>query len=334
MADDGDLWAGFLGNGDTVAACRAAISQGSLPATLLLAGEEGVGATTLARLLALEIVGRPTWAPSLEANPDVWIDDGQDSLKLNSILAGSTAVDVPLLQFLAASPFGTSGRAVIIARADRLTDEAANALLKILEEPPDATTIFLTASRPELLPATIVSRATVVALRPVDAGDISEWLRSRGVDGERADLIARHAAGRPGRALGYLAEPELLERELETARALLSVLTGTSSDALALADAVAGRAVKDGRRAAVEALALWNRLLTDLASARVGRPDRVRWAELRDELSRLASVMGIGRIAALVARSEETRRAIERYALPKLGVATFLLAAAGAGAAA
>jgi DNA polymerase-3 subunit delta' len=88
----------------------------------------------------------------------------------------------------------------VVEDADRFTEQALNALLKALEEPPPRGVWLLCAPSAEDLLPTIRSRCRVVTLRvpPYDA--VAEYLRSEGIDAEAADLASRAAQGHIGRA--------------------------------------------------------------------------------------------------------------------------------------
>lgn len=94
-----------------------------------------------------------------------------------------------------------AGRKVFsIREADRLNPAAADALLKVLEEPPADAVFLLQSARPHELPETIVSRCHVVSFRPLSEMFVVRTLRAEGVDAERAILAARLAGGNLGRA--------------------------------------------------------------------------------------------------------------------------------------
>lgn len=102
------------------------------------------------------------------------------------------------------------GRKVfIISNADEMGDEAANTLLKTLEEPPGETLLILTTARPEALLQTIVSRCQVVRFDPLTEEEIRAALIEREhVEPEQAGLVARLANG------GYVRALELLQADL------------------------------------------------------------------------------------------------------------------------
>ena len=115
----------------------------------------------------------------------------------------------------ALTPAMSARKVLVIGDADRMVaqegaDAAANALLKLLEEPPADTTIILTSSEPGALLPTIRSRVAAIRVAPLDASDIAEWLRhphvratldAAGPAASDADR-ARRSRGAPGTLLG------------------------------------------------------------------------------------------------------------------------------------
>jgi DNA polymerase-3 subunit delta' len=93
------------------------------------------------------------------------------------------------------------GRKVFVIReADRLNPAAADALLKVLEEPPADAVFLLLSARPHELPETVLSRCHVVTFLPLPERFVVETLTAEGADPERAALAARLAGGNLGRA--------------------------------------------------------------------------------------------------------------------------------------
>jgi DNA polymerase-3 subunit delta' len=97
---------------------------------------------------------------------------------------------------------------IVIGEAEQLvpqeaSPEAANALLKLLEEPPADTTIIATTSDAEALLPTVRSRLLPVRFSRLPEADVVAWLRDEGVEDEIATVVARLAEGSIGRALGF-----------------------------------------------------------------------------------------------------------------------------------
>ena len=133
--------------------------------------------------------------------------DGTEAIYVSTVRA--------LAHDAALTPAMSARKVLVIGDADRLVaqegaDAAANALLKLLEEPPADTTIILTSSEPGALLPTVRSRVAAIRVAPLDASDIAEWLRhphvratldAAGPAASDADRATR-ARGAPGTLLG------------------------------------------------------------------------------------------------------------------------------------
>lgn len=107
-------------------------------------------------------------------------------------------------------PFEAAYRVLIVDPAERLTPDACNALLKTLEEPPGHTVFCLLTSAPEAIMETVLSRCRRVDVGPVGRALIEEALVARGVGRDLAAGAAEAARGRPGRAIAFAAQPDLM----------------------------------------------------------------------------------------------------------------------------
>jgi len=101
---------------------------------------------------------------------------------------------------LSYKPFESRKKVVIIDNAETMNISAANAFLKTLEEPPEDSIIILVSSKPDFLPATILSRCSRINFSPLSPEACRELLTGR-VPEEKLDLAVRLSMGRPGAAL-------------------------------------------------------------------------------------------------------------------------------------
>src|SRR6185295_11580452 len=101
---------------------------------------------------------------------------------------------------LTLKPYQANYRVAIFLRFQEANDNAANALLKTLEEAPSYSVLILTADNPEQLLPTIVSRCEVLRLRPLKIEEVKQDLEKKGIERDRANLIAHISGGRPGYA--------------------------------------------------------------------------------------------------------------------------------------
>lgn len=293
----------LVGQAEAEAALLDAMGSGRLHHGWLLAGPRGVGKATLAYRAARALLARdrPTsldlpaddpvarriragseprlavlrreWDASKERLPEVI---GVDAVR--SLIARMS---------LSAADGGR--RAVIVDAADEMNPQAANALLKLLEEPPVRTTLFLVAHRPSALLPTIRSRCRVLRLRPLDPAEMAEALGR-----DDAEALAALSGGSVGEAL-RLAEgggPALYGEVV----ALLATMPGMDrAAALALAEGASGRG-SEGRRDLT--VRLIETALGRLALAGVAGPLPPAAADEAATFGRLAPGPGAARVWA------------------------------------
>jgi DNA polymerase III subunit delta' len=219
----------------------------------------------------------------------------------------------------------------IIGDAERLvaqeaSEEAANALLKVLEEPAAATTFILTATDPDALLPTIRSRLLPVRLRAFDQEAIATFLRDRaGIDAVEATAVARLGRGSIRRALAFLPVDGDASRAREihnTALAWVEAALGARSEgrfAAALHQRpVAARGVFGDT---LDAMALW---LRDLAAVAAGADEQVVDLDTLDTLRALSARIRAERLPEAIELVEEAREAGRINANPQLTLSWLL----------
>ena len=322
-------WAHVVGHVPVVTRLDRAVHDGTLAHATLLAGPDGVGKTTLATALAAVVLDADSWPGGLAAHPDHWIEDSdEERIRIARMRpGGGTPETGPSLQdFLGLRPYAGGARVAVIARADRLTEDAANCVLKTLEEPPPRTHLVLCAAHPERLPATIVSRCQLLGCATVPAADIRGWLAGvHGVGTSLAAGAAALAAGRPGRALQLATVPGALRAETEAIEALLAAAGRGRGEALRAAAALAPPATAEGRERALLQVTAWTGFVRDVACLAAGAPELMVWEPYREAAERWARELPLERIAAALARCVETADQVSQYAVPRLCYEVLLL---------
>jgi DNA polymerase III subunit delta' len=192
---------------------RAALKDGPAHA-YLFHGPRGVGKHRAALAFAAELLGDPDRV-ARGVHPDLYVlEPLGDQIRIDPIR--------DLRRDLHMRPFEAERRVYLVLRADLMNEDAADALLKDLEEPPPYAVIVLVADELGLLPSTIRSRCQLVPFRRLSQRAIKAFLSSRGLQGEPLDALARVAAGRLDRAERLL-DPSAGERRdglIELARAV------------------------------------------------------------------------------------------------------------------
>ena len=205
--------------------------------------------------------------------------------------------------------------------------EAANAFLKLLEEPPADTTLILTSSNPGALLPTIRSRVLPIRLVRLHPGEVAAFLeREKGMKPAEAEKLGALSGGAIGRALRLLPTgggAGVLQRQRETARGLLLAATAASdAQRLAAANAVAPAGARGEFTAGLEALAQW---LRDLMAVSAGAPEQVAYTD-DALLASIAQKLRVApeRVASAILRVQEAQDLAAGNVNPQLILADLL----------
>ena len=128
---------------------------------------------------------------------------------------GRTAITVDQARHVVAvaslAPLEAGRRAFLFEEGGMMNDEAANALLKTLEEPGPAAVFIIVAESEDELPDTVASRCRTVVFGRVGEDEVVAGLVGLGIDGDQAEQAARISGGRPGLALALATRPEVAD---------------------------------------------------------------------------------------------------------------------------
>lgn len=221
----GSQFPGFLGNVRAVRLLAGAIDRNELAHAYLLAGPPGSGKKALARAAAGRVFcrdscGRCSHCQLLAkgVHPDYQVFSAAGLIKLEHARE--------LKRFLQLAPASASHRVAVLENSHHMSSEAANSLLKILEDPPAQSLCFLTAVKvSEVLP-TIVSRTQVLLLEPLSVASVKQHLEQRGADPAQAEIIAAYSDGILGRALALVEDEHFFHRRKQWAAVLTELLEG------------------------------------------------------------------------------------------------------------
>ena len=211
-------WTEIIGHEDIINMLQVMLKTGRIPHSLLFVGPAGIGKGMVANVLAAALLchdadsrpcGKCLSCAQLEqkVHPDLLVvrPEGR-TIKIEQIRAVQHEMSL--------APYTGRYKVCIIEEAETMTKEAANSLLKVLEEPPgDVVFILVSAARYRLL-QTIISRCRLLSFQPIVCKQLAEALIAKGFAAEQAKVAARLSSGRMGTALNILLPDGLVLRDM------------------------------------------------------------------------------------------------------------------------
>jgi DNA polymerase-3 subunit delta' len=327
-----------IGHDNVAASLQRAFSEGRLAHAYLLAGSRHLGKMTMALDLA-RLVNCQGEAPpcgecdqctrithGLHADVQVVAIEAMEADKARRRVTIGIEQVRELLRAVSLKPYEGRYRVCIFDGAERLTEDAANALLKTLEEPPEQVILVLLTTNVESLLATIVSRCQRLDLRPLDLSLVAGELKSRfGADDERAEEIARLSSGRIGWAFLAMSQPELLETRSATLEAIETAVHDGLEGRFSYANGLASQAAAD-RDLARQTLELWTEWWRDVMVVKVGAPELVANLSRIDGFRAASDALSQAQVVGAIGAVQEARVNLERNVNARLALEGLMLA--------
>ena len=260
-----------------------------------------------------------------ELHPDIRVIglETARSGRLRSLISIDQVRDMQRETTLA--PYEGRYRVFIFESAEKLSAEAANSLLKTLEEPPETVMLILLATHADSVLPTILSRCRRIDLRPVPASAIADFLAVRkSADAESARELAGMAAGRVGWAVEAADDPSLTERVSETLDAIEAAMADSLSGRFEYAERLAGRFSAD-REGVFGELDLWLSWWRDAMLVGQGKPELAAHASRRETVGAAAERFPPETVAAAIRTVARTAYLLERNVAPRLAVESMML---------
>ncbi len=321
----------WLGDPDVEQTLRDAYASGRMHHAFLIGGPRGIGKATLAYRFARFMLAHPDPAKSISAPPGLGLPESDPVFRRVAGRGHPNLITLArpwdekgkrfrtelivdevrrLIPFFGSTAAEAAWRIVIVDAADDMNASAANALLKLLEEPPSRSLFLIVSHAPGRLLPTIRSRCRSLTLAPISDANVvaalSDGLDEDALAGAELDLVARLAGGSLRRAI-HLAEEEGTELYRELLR-LTSRLPDLDIPAVhRFADRVSRRGDDDSYLTALDLIRDWlqRRVRREpelessppLAPAVAGAP-LAQWAEVwekAEESSGLAEELNLDR---------------------------------------
>ncbi len=229
-------------------------------------------------------------------------------------------------------PFEGRYKVFIIEGAELLSNDAANCLLKTLEEPEEKVVFLVLTAREELLPATIVSRCQRLELPPLAVGEVEAALNNRwAVDQERARLLARLCHGRLGWALLAAPDDSWLKERAERMEQMLGVIDTAGYEGC-LEYAVQLAAQFNKNRGSVQGiLDLWLDWWHDLLLVKIGCVEAITNVDVSAVLEQRAEDYSLAEIKSFIIAIQSVGKQLKQNANPQLVFEVLMLSIPGRG---
>ena len=311
-------FAKLIGNDRNKQILQRLLRRGRVNSTLIFAGPDGVGKRQFALTIAKAANCRN--APAAELSNGYATDSCDECPVCRRIDEGSYGdvttiapdgqyIKIAQTRALAEEvyyrPREGRQRFFILDEADRLRDEAANSLLKTLEEPPATSTILLVSSRPNALLQTIRSRAQRINFAPLTVEEMEKYLAANFPrPAPDTALLARVTEGRIGQATAF--DLSVYRQDRKALIELLELMaSGENRFRILKAAEYLGKKEREDFEKHLDLIAS---LLRDLLHLAAGKPgDRIVNLDVADRLSLLAPKVGLTRLIVWTEAFDELR---------------------------
>ncbi len=320
-----------IGQTYAVSLLQHSLESGKLAHAYLFVGPEHIGKMTLAKNLAQALNCEATERPCLECTSCRKIDAGGHAdvqiigLTRNEDAAEAKLIHIEQIKEIQHSanlpPFEGLRKVFIIEMAELLSLDAANRLLKTLEEPPERVTFILLTVNDRLLPDTVVSRCQRLELPPLSINEAASALVEQlGIEPARARLFAGLSHGCPGWAITANGDDRLLQHRDQELNSMVDTIKADYEERFDYVARLASR-FSQSRSAVYEILDLWLDYWRDLMLVKLGCHDMITNIDRKDELSETADgyrlsqikefIESIGAAAQQLRQNVNTRLALE-----------------------
>jgi DNA polymerase-3 subunit delta' len=324
------MW-NIIGQPKTIALLERGLEKGNLSHAYLFVGPRHVGKTTLALDLAQALNCEATTRPcgscsactriAVSNHPDVQViglaADKKTEVGIGQVKEMQHAAGLP--------PFEGKCKVFIIDDTESLSPEAANCLLKVLEEPLPQRVYILLATAENLVMPTVVSRCQLVYLHPVPHAVVKEVLVDRyDVTNDRAEELAHLSKGCPGWAISAIKNDSVFEERSEKLAIMLEIINADSDGRFSYAAELSNEFGKS-RQYGDEILGLWLDWWRDLLLIKGGATESVINLDRESELHQQVVSYNLEQIKVFIQRLLEARGMIRQNVNSRLVLDTLML---------
>jgi DNA polymerase-3 subunit delta' len=319
----------IAGQDKILALLNYSLKTNNIAHAYLLVGPRHVGKGTLALNLAQALNCDGDNPPCGQCRSCRRILEGKHADVTSTGLASRTEIsidDIRELQHLAnLPPYEGKCKVFIIEDAEYLSTEAANSLLKVLEEPPPKVTWLLLAADEQRLLPTVASRCQRLELKPIPLEQTQKILTdSYNVDLSKVKLLAHLCQGCLGWALSVLADDKLFQQRCQRIDKLSSLLTASLEERFAYAQELAAQLSQD-RKSVAEVAKIWLSWWRDLMLIKGNCKEAITNIDYETVLEEQAEILSLSEIKRFISNLSSAQEEISQNVNPRLAFESLML---------
>lgn len=328
----------LIGQKKAISLLQQGLDTGKTAHAYLFVGPEHIGKMTLAKELAMALNCHGQNPPCHECPACKKIESGNHTdvqvIRLTQSDEGNadseaTKISIEQIKDIQHSaslpPFEGKQRVYIIEGAEQLSIEAANRLLKTLEEPPDKVTFILVTVNEKLLLSTVVSRCQHIEFQPIPADEEAAALvKKTGIAPEKARLLAALSRGCPGWAITAAGDEKILEERNFQLDRITSAIKAGAEERFAMAAQLAS-GFSQNRKAVYDILGIWEDFWRDMMLVRTGCPELIINIDRKDEIIKLAGGYGLVKIKDFIKSIQAVAQQLKQNVNPRLALEVLMI---------
>jgi DNA polymerase-3 subunit delta' len=327
-----------VGQENVISLLQNNLVKKNLPHAFLISGPKHVGKMTLAVDIAQAVNCDNNNPPCGKCTSCIKIAQGKHAdiqvislTSVNDDEEGKTRTEISIDDIrqiqhtVSLPPFEGKHKVFIIEGAESMSIEAANCLLKTLEEPATQAVFILLTSNVSLIPETVASRCQKISLNPIAAEKIEINLTAvYDIDIEKASILSKLSHGCFGWALSAAQDEKLLENYFEKRNKALEVIEANLQERFSYAGTLATQFTKD-RSPVYEILDIWLDIWRDVLLFKADLPENINNIDIEKQLKQWSNAINIQDIRNSIRSIQETKERLDLNVNSKLALEVMML---------
>lgn len=312
----------IVGHSNIVSYLNMGLKNSHIAHAYLFVGPRHLGKTTLAKYYIQALVEGSNITEG-KMHPDIHWLAREENEKTGKLKKNISIEQVRQLQNkLSLHSFLNTYKVGVVAEAHNLSIEAANSLLKTLEEPTSKTVLILITENISALPLTIVSRCQVIKFLPVSTQEIFDHLLSLKIERKKAKNLAAIAFGRPGMAINFASTGDGYSEYLTEGRNFTNLLKSNLNERFKIVGDIVKEYDLDG---IYQLLNHWSAFLRDFVIINTVSANAAAHRSLIADFEKLAGQYSRIKMLQLFANIQSTKKYLRANVNPRLALENLIL---------